>query len=143
MGKFRLPRKLKKKLKGKIFLYPSDGEGSLMTFPTDNQKDYDAYKRGELERPFSFTKRSIKESNERFRNKYEREISISDEELKEMVYSYFAEEYRESSLRILLRAKNHPIAIKSYHTFINAYNEDEWNIICGMSVDSAEMNLKK
>lgn len=142
MAKFRLPRKIKKRLKGKIFLYPSDGKGSVMAFPTDNQKDYNAYKRGELERPFSFTKKNIKESRERSM-KYEREVSVTEEELKEMVYSYFAEEYRESSLRILLRAKNHPVAIKDYYTFINRYLEDECNNICGLVVDSAEMNLKK
>jgi len=46
MKKFRLPRKIKKKLSNKIFLYPQDSSGWLMAWPLHNQDDYNAYKKG-------------------------------------------------------------------------------------------------
>lgn len=49
MKKFRLPRKTKKRLRKGLWLYPPDEKGcSLMASPYSSQKDYDAYKRGEL-----------------------------------------------------------------------------------------------
>jgi hypothetical protein len=48
--KFRMPRKLKKKLKKDFWLYPMDPieNNYLVADPEGNQEDYDAYKRGEL-----------------------------------------------------------------------------------------------
>jgi hypothetical protein len=48
--KFRIPRKLKKKLKKDFWLYPMDTieKNYLVADPEGNQEDYDAYKRGEL-----------------------------------------------------------------------------------------------
>ena len=48
--KFRIPRKLKKKLKKDFWLYPMDPieKNYLVADPEGNQEDYDAYKRGEL-----------------------------------------------------------------------------------------------
>ena len=48
MKKFRLPRKLKKKLHKTIWLYPYDDsiQGYLMATPYSNEKDYKAYKLG-------------------------------------------------------------------------------------------------
>jgi len=48
--KFRMPRKLKKKLKKDFWLYPMDPveKNYLVANPEGNQEDYDAYKRGEL-----------------------------------------------------------------------------------------------
>lgn len=47
MKRFRLPRKIKKSLKGNLWLYPADEKGnSLMSFPTRSQEDYTALMQG-------------------------------------------------------------------------------------------------
>jgi len=52
MKKFRLPRKIKKKLKRNFsfFFYPLDKTNNsyLLGCPTDSQKEYDDYKNGIL-----------------------------------------------------------------------------------------------
>lgn len=50
MKKFRLPRKLKKKLHKTMWLYPYDDsrQGYLMATPYDNEKDFKAYRLGIL-----------------------------------------------------------------------------------------------
>jgi hypothetical protein len=46
---FRLPRKLKKKLKNNLFTYPkSDRNTYLIAWPYKYEKDYIAYKKGFL-----------------------------------------------------------------------------------------------
>jgi hypothetical protein len=49
MKKFRLPRKIKKKIKG-FFFYPMDEKTKtyLMAHPKENQEDYNAYNNGVL-----------------------------------------------------------------------------------------------
>ena len=47
MNKFRLPRKIKKSLKGYLWLYPPDEkESRLMAFPYRYQEDYNNVKLG-------------------------------------------------------------------------------------------------
>ena len=47
MKQFRLPRKIKKSLKGNLWLYPADEKGnSLIAHPTNSQEDYLAIKQG-------------------------------------------------------------------------------------------------
>ena len=47
--KFRLPRKLKKKLKNNLFSYPkSDRNTYLIAWPYKYEEDYIAYKKGLL-----------------------------------------------------------------------------------------------
>jgi hypothetical protein len=47
--KFRLPRKIKKKLKNNLFSYPkSDRNTYLIAWPYKYEKDYIAYKKGFL-----------------------------------------------------------------------------------------------
>ena len=47
--KFRLPRKLKKKLKNNLFRYPkSDRNTYLIAWPYKYEEDYIAYKKGLL-----------------------------------------------------------------------------------------------
>ena len=47
--KFRLPRKLKKKLKNNLFSYPkSDRNTYLIAWPYKYEEDYIAYKKGFL-----------------------------------------------------------------------------------------------
>jgi|688.fasta_scaffold2080303_1 hypothetical protein len=50
MSKFRIPRKIKKKIKKDMWLYPMDevNKTYLYAKPYDNQIDYDAFKRGDL-----------------------------------------------------------------------------------------------
>lgn len=139
--KFRLPRKTKKRLKKGFWLYQPDEKGnSLGANPAKNQQDYSAYKKGDLRNLFD-TANSKKRMKE-FNSKLDKEVSISDQALKEYVNDIFAEEYQISSYRTLLEAKNSRKAIKAYHNFINAYElqangEDSFGNICCMSVDYA------
>lgn len=50
MKKFKIPRKLKKKLRKTIWLYPLNPETDtyLMATPYNNEKDFNAYKLGIL-----------------------------------------------------------------------------------------------
>lgn len=50
MSKFRIPRKIKKKIKQDFWLYPMNEveKTYLMAHPHENQVDYDAFKRREL-----------------------------------------------------------------------------------------------
>lgn len=65
---FRLPRRVKKKLFKKIYLYPPSEDGSaLMAFPGRNQEDYDAYKKGVLVQSFLITKSEAKKRREEWR----------------------------------------------------------------------------
>ncbi|GAA4273733.1 hypothetical protein U6A24_02650 [Aquimarina gracilis] len=145
--KFRLSRKTKKKLKKGLWLYPSDQKGnSLNARPATNQQDHNAYKRGELRNLFD--KRNSRKKSKEFWSKLNKEILISDQVLKEYVNDIFAEEYRVSSYRILLEAKNSRKAIIAYHNFINAYElqangESSFSNICCMSVDYAKDLLKE
>lgn len=129
-----------------MWLYPPDKDGnSLMAHPATNQKDYKALKAGILRDLFD---ESDEKKNER-KNKLEvldKEIFVSDEELKNYVDDVFAEQYRNSSYRILVRAKNDAKAQKAYFNFINAYHKDQkgerFGNICCLSVELAEKLLK-
>jgi len=50
MKKFRLPRKIKKKIRKGFYFYPMDEvrKTHMVAFPRDNQEDYDVYKSGIL-----------------------------------------------------------------------------------------------
>ena len=50
MAKFRLPRKIKKKLQKDMWFYPMDEVTQTyeMIFPFESQKSYDAFKKGEV-----------------------------------------------------------------------------------------------
>lgn len=143
MNKFRLPRKTKKKLKGKFLFYPPHKDGSRqMAFPLKYQQHYDSYKMGELNELFSYTKQERKQRDIEWDKKYNTPIEISDNELIIAINNVFAEEYRNWALRILRQAKNHNIAINDYYNFVNAYKLDDSTTAC-LSTDSAEDNLKR
>lgn len=61
MSKFRIPRKVKKKLKKDMWFYPMDEVTKTyeMIFPCDSQESYNAWKRKEV----SSLKESIKNNN--------------------------------------------------------------------------------
>ncbi len=145
--KFRLPRKVKKKLKKGFWLYHPDEKGdSLGASPAKNQQDYIAYKKGDL-RNLVDRKNSRKRRKE-FNSKLDKEVSISDQVLQEYVNDIFAEEFRDSSYRTLLEAKNSRKGIKAYHNFINAYElqangEESFGNISCMSVDYARDLLRE
>ncbi len=147
MQKFRLPRKIKKKLKGKLWLYPADEKGhSLMAWPRELQADYTAIKQGLVRNLMDGRNTKAKRKEER--KKLDKEIIVTDEELTIFVAEIFAEEYRESSYDILIRAKTHPNAIVAYYNFINAYKlnkqgEESYSNICCLAVDEAKDLLKK
>lgn len=141
--KFRLPRKIKKKISHKIFLYPKDSHGEmLMAWPLFNQEDYDAVKNGVAKDIAHRTKAQIKADSIKWKEIYHQPIEIDDETLSKMVDDVFSIEYRKSALSMLLRAKTHPVAIEDYYTFINSYNLGKTNI-SAMCYDGLEMNLKK
>ncbi|MFV0565724.1 MAG: hypothetical protein ACK5NB_07820 [Flavobacteriaceae bacterium] len=143
--KFRLPRKVKKRLKGGLWLYPQDEKGnSIAAFPYKYKEDYNAYKQGVIKR---FLDRH-KETNEERQEKYktlDNEIYVSDDKLKIYVNTFFAKPYRLPFYSILLQAKNHPKAQKGYFNFINAYHENEkddsYGNICCLAIDYAKEML--
>jgi hypothetical protein len=143
MRKFRIPRKIKKKLKGRWLFFPSKKDGSSqMAFPCKKQEHYNAYKSGILRDMFSYTKEEKKQRSIEWDKKYNTPIEISDDELIIAVNNIFAEEYRKWALRILRQSKEHNVAIKSYYNFVNAYKLNDGTTAC-LSVDSAEDNLRK
>ena len=146
MKKFRLARKIKKSLKGKFLLYPSDEKGSRqMAFPARNQQDYDAVKKKIVSDLFEdeTEKAERKQQNLLLNNP----ILVSDEELRLMVDEIFARKYRTSSYSTLVAAKNNPKAIVAYYNFVNAYNlskpDDSFANICCLAVESAKSLLRK
>jgi len=144
MGKkFRIPRKLKKKIKTGLYLYPPDMNGnSVMGFPKKNQSDYTAYKQGILKDRFKRTKSQIKQHSIEWSEKYDKVVEVTDEELLEAVNDVFAKEYRESFYNILLRSKRHNVAIIDYYNFINLYKDGKYSSCC-LVLDSAKDNLRR
>lgn len=147
MKNFRLPRKRKKQLKKEMWLYPPDDKGfSLMANPESSQKDYDAVKKG-IVRPLMDNK-NAKAERKAYREKMNKEVFVSDEELKMFVDDIFAERYRNSSYTNLLLAKNNPKAVVAYYNFVNAYHfykngEESYSNVCCMCADYAKELLKK
>ena len=146
MDKFRLPRKTKKELEHKLWLYPADEKGNrLMANPKHSKEDYDAIKKGIV--TDLFDKDNTKAKQKAYREKMNKEIFVSDEELKLYVDEIFAEKYRTAAYNTLIKAKNNPKAIVAYFNFINAYNlsvnEDSYGNVCCMSVDLAKKLLLK
>ncbi|WP_103866018.1 hypothetical protein [Aquimarina sp. I32.4] len=95
-----------------------------------------------------FDKRNSKKESKEFWSNLDKEVSVSDHVFKEYVNNIFAEEYRTSSYRTLLEAKNSLITIKAYHNFINVYElqangEDSFGNICCMPVDYARDLLRE
>ncbi len=116
-----------------------------MASPYRSQKDYDAYKKGEL-RNLGSRHNSRKRQLE-FRSKMDKEIIISDTILRNYVDNLMAEEFRNWSYNILIKAKNNPKAKIAYYNFVNAYQLHEkerffGNVAC-MAVDRAEELLKR
>ncbi len=143
---FRLPRKIKKKLKKNIWLYPADKNGnSLMAWPTYSQKDYNALKQGMVKDIMADSTKAKRKQEKKILDK---EIIVSDEQLKSYVDHLFAKEFRNSSYLTLIEAKNTPRAKVAYYNFINAYHltqngEESYENICFLSVDNAKDLLKK
>ena len=147
MKKFRLPRKVKIKLKRNIWLYPADNKGSRQwAFPDESQEDYTALKKGIV--TDMIHEKNSKAKRKEDQKKLDREIFVSDEELRVFVDDIFAKEYRNSSYNTLLQAKVNPKAVVGYYNFINAYNlykagEESKGNVCCMAVDWARDLLKK
>lgn len=124
MKKFRVNRKDKKKIKKlSMLFYPKDKDGnSLSAHPLSRQRDYDAYKRGELESLMGTKKEQslrMKEMNLIL----DKETVMTESELLDAVNDVFAKEYREHSYNSLLRAYNSTNKKKYYYNFVNAYLE--------------------
>lgn len=143
---FRLPRKIKKKLKKTIWLYPADKNGnSLMAWPIHSQKDYDAVKQGIVR---DIMANSTKEKKKQEKKILDKPTEVSDKTLKTFIDEIFAKEYRNFAFRTLVEAKNTPRAKKAYYNFLNAFRmiengKDSFRNICCMSVDLARDLLKK
>jgi len=142
MEKIKIPRKLKKKLKKTIWLYSPNQDGSsVMGSPAVDEKDFIAWKNGEL-RDILSNVRSKKHRQE-YSEWINKEIYVSDEVLKEYVNNIFAEKYRNESFEILLKVKDKEHLKKYYFQFINAYNkEEDYSNTCCQIVDFAKENLK-
>jgi hypothetical protein len=146
MKKFRLPRKTKKALKGNLWLYPANEKGnSLMAHPTKYHKDYSALKQGIVRNLIDPKNNRVR--RKAFREKLDKENYVTDEELKSYVDDIIREDLRKSSYNTLIKAKNHPKAVKSYFNFVNAYQifstgKDSYGNICCLAIDSAKELLK-
>lgn len=144
--KFRLPRKIKKKLQNKVFFYPYNSEynGYQMASPTYYQVDYDAVKHGIATSLLPNTKKERKNALIEFNNKFKKELEkdYSEAELKVMVDSIFALEYRDECLNMLLKAKEHSEAYEYFIIFVNAclHSCDTTASLC---FDSLKTQLKK
>ncbi|MGK7391347.1 MAG: hypothetical protein ACNS60_13410 [Candidatus Cyclobacteriaceae bacterium M2_1C_046] len=142
MQHFRLPRKLKKKLNKKLWLYPENKDGHKMAWPSKYEEDYQAYKTGIVK---DILNRKPKREP---KPHLDEPIEISDDELKLMVNDIIRKDLRISSHQKLIEAKKHPATIRAYHNFINAYNHyksgnDSYGNICCLSIDYANDLLKK
>lgn len=144
---FRLPRKIKKALKGDIWLYPADEKGnSLAAFPAKSQEDYTALKKGIVRSLID--PKNAKERRKSFREKLDKETFVSDEELKRYVDDIIREDLRTSSYDTLIAAKNNPKAITAYYNFVNAYQlyekgDESYGNICCLALDKAKDLLKR
>ena len=64
--KFRLPRKIKKKLKKDLFTYPkSERDTYLVAWPSKYEEDYIAYKKGLLRGLKEESKKRLKDERKR------------------------------------------------------------------------------
>lgn len=147
MKQFRLPRKVKKSLKGSIWLYPADEKGnSMMAFPARSQKDFSAHKDGILRNLFDPV--NAKARKKEMRDSLDKVNIVSDEELKHYVDDLFRVDLRTSSFNTLIEAKNNPRALIAYYNFVNAFQlyekgEESYGNICCLSLDRAKELLKK
>jgi hypothetical protein len=148
--KFRIPRKEKKKLKKRHFFYPPEKDGSILhAQPHDNQEEYDLYKSGELNEPFTVTKKEAKLRQEEFRKKFHKPVDdVPESKIIIAVGEIFNENHRFSAITTLLRARFIEDTKVDFYTFMNAYNltksgEGDYGNICCMAVDSAKEKLKK
>jgi hypothetical protein len=147
MKRFRLPRKIKKSLKGNLWLYPADEKGnSLMAFPARSQEDYTALKKGIVRNLID--PKNAKARRKAFKEKLNKEITVSDGELKSYVDDIIREDLRISSYNTLIAARNNPKAIIAYYNFVNAYQlyeegDESYGNICCLSLNKAEELLKK
>jgi hypothetical protein len=81
MKKFRLPRKVKKSLKGNLWIYPSDEKGnSLMASPRRCQEHFTALKKGIVRNLID--PKNAKARRKALRDKLYKENTVSDEYLK-------------------------------------------------------------
>lgn len=146
-NKFRLPRKIKKKLKKGFWLYLPDEQGnSLQADPTKSQADYTALKQGKARNLLD--KNNSKKRRVEFKKKITGEIYVPDDILKDYVNKIFREDLKTSSFDTLIKAKNDPRAIEAYFNFINAYHLQEkgelsFGNICCLAVEHAEKLLSK
>jgi len=144
MDKFRLPRKIKKRIKKTMFLYPPDKDGSsIMAFPTRSEEDYAALKKGIIKKFPDITKAERKKRNDRLDN----EIFVDDQTLRTYVDDIIREDLRNASYSTLVQAKNSTKAINAYFNFVNAYHfykkgEESFGNICCMAIDKAKELLR-
>ncbi len=119
MEKFRLPRRLKKRLEKGLWFYPSDENGvSLMANPHRSKKDFQAYKTGILENLID--KSNLRKRRKEYRHEINKEVTVPGEELKKYMDDIFRKDLRRSSYETLISAKNSASAIIPYYNFINA-----------------------
>lgn len=147
--KFRIPRKIKKKLKGNMLFYPPMKDGSrIQANPRRSQKDYTAWKQGVLSDLWeNRTKAEMKARSEAWDKKFRQPCELSEEELLEAVNKVFAPEYRKLAFSVFKRAKDHAVAHDDYTTFCNAWkhtqNGDDCTTTAALSLQFAEDNLMR
>lgn len=139
MKPFRIPRKTKKYLKGKMFFHIDNQQ--LMAFPLNSQEEYLLFKHGKLISMMEMYKKSERTNyiKEIFKNPC---ICISNDKLREIVDEIFIDSYRNTAYNKLINAKTNvnPGIYKYYNAFVNAYmitksGEADLSNTCCMIVD--------
>ena len=116
-----------------------------MAHPVTSQEDYTAMKHGIVRNIFD--RKNAKSEKKKFRDEIDREIIVSDENLRNYIDDIIREDLRTSSYNTLIAAKNSPKAIIAYYNFVNAYHllqkgDDSLGNICCLSIDRAKALLR-
>jgi hypothetical protein len=117
-----------------------------MAHPTETYVDYSAFIKGIL-RPLP-DRRNSRTKRKEMREKLNKEVLVSDEQLKAYINNLIRDDLRVSSFKILSEAKNSKHAVMAYYNFVNAYHlhkagDDSYGNIACMSIDLAKKLLKE
>jgi Arc/MetJ-type ribon-helix-helix transcriptional regulator len=109
-------------------------------------EDYSAFIKGVL-RPLP-DRRNSRSRRKEMLEKLNKEVLVSDEQLKAYINNLIRDDLRVSSFNILSEAKNIKHAVMAYYNFVNAYllyeeGEDSYGNIACMSIDLAKKLLKE
>lgn len=117
-----------------------------MAHPAETHEDYSAFRKGIL-RPLP-DRRNSRAKRKEMREKLNKEVLVSDEQLKGYINNLIRDDLRVSSFNILSEARSSKHAVMAYYNFVNAYllyeaGEESYGNIACMSVDWTKKLLKE